>query len=161
MAYSDYSFSVEPLHEIFPELEPHWRQHYGVYQARMLSEGVKVADYKPRVEQYFRNSKDGWLKCFVVRHLGELVGYATIYVTEDMHNSEKIACEDFIYVTPAHRNGTGRKLTKFVLSELKKLGVKHLHVDAVTDTRSAILWARLGFKDTARHMVYSFEAQHV
>lgn len=155
---SDYAFSVERLHEIFSEVEPHWRDHYAVMKARLENEGVKVADYDPRIDQYFKSSRDGWLKTFVVRYRGTVVGYSTIYVTHDMHNRELIATEDFIYVTPSHRNGTGRRLTKFVLDELRKLGVKRLHVTAITDTRAADLWKRLGFKDTARHMIYAFEA---
>lgn len=161
MEAPEYTFTVERLHEIFPELEPHWRDHYAVLKARYEADGVHVAEYNPRVDQYFKNSMDGWLKTFVVRKRGEVVGYSTIYVTHDMHNRELIASEDFIYVTPAHRNGTGRKLTKFVLDELRKMGVKRLHITAVTDTRAANLWKRLGFKDTAREMVYQFEAPHV
>jgi ribosomal protein S18 acetylase RimI-like enzyme len=158
---TDYTFTIEPLHLIFSEVEPHWRDHYAAMKARLEGEGVKVAEYDPRVDEYFRSSKDGWLKTFTARHKGKLVGYATIYVTHDMHNRELIATEDFIYVTPAHRNGTGRKLTKFVLENLKRLGVKRFHVTAITDTRAADLWKRLGFKDTARHMIYNFEAANV
>lgn len=157
----DYQFTIERLHEIFPELEPHWRDHYAVMKARLESEGVKVADYDPRIDQYFKNSRDGWLKTFVVRFDGKVVGYATIYVSHDMHNRELIATEDFIYVAPAHRNGTGRKLTKYVLDNLREMGVKRLHVTAITDTRAGALWKRLGFKDAARHMIYQFEAADV
>lgn len=157
----DYAFSIERLHEIFAEVEPHWRDHYAAMKARLESEGVKCAEYDPRIDQYFKFSQDGWLKTFIVRYRGSVVGYSTIYVTHDMHNRELIATEDFIYVAPVHRNGTGRKLTKFVLSELKRLGVKRFHVTAITDTRAADLWKRLGFKDTARHMIYDFEAVHV
>lgn len=155
---ADYTYSVERLHEIFSELEPHWRDHYAALKTRLEGEGIKVAEYDPRIDQYFQASQDGWLKTFVVRHLGNVVGYSTIYVTHDMHNRTLIASEDFIYVTPAHRNGVGRKLTKFVLENLKLLGVTRFHVTAITDTRATILWKRLGFKEIGTAMIYNFEA---
>lgn len=155
---ADYTYTVERLHEIFPELEPHWRDHYADLKARMEGEGMKVADYDPRIDQYFQFSRDGWLKTFVVRYLGKVVGYSTIYVSHDMHNRTLIAQEDFIYVTPEHRNGAGRKLTKFVLENLKLLGVTRFHVTAITDTRATILWKRLGFKELGTAMIYNFEA---
>lgn len=158
---ADYAFSTERLHEIFAEVEPHWRDHYAAMKTRLESEGVKVAEYDPRIDQYFKFSQDGWLKTFIARYQGAVVGYSTIYVTHDMHNRELIATEDFIYVMPDHRNGTGRKLTKYLLGELSKMGVRRFHVTAITDTRAADLWKRLGFKDTARHMIYDFEASHV
>lgn len=158
---ADYAYSVERLHEIFPEVEPHWREHYAELQARLEGEGQKVAPYDPRIDYYFKASADGWLKTFVVRHLGKVVGYSTIYVTHDMHNRSLIATEDFIYVTPAHRNGIGRKLTKYVLANLREMGVTRFHVTAITDTRATILWKRLGFKELGTAMIYNFEANNV
>lgn len=156
---SDYAYSIERLHEIFAEVEPHWRDHYAAMKARLESEGVHVPDYDPRIDQYFKSSQDGWLKTFVVRYRGAVVGYSTIYVTHDMHNRSLIATEDFIYVTPAHRNGIGRKLTKFVLENLRQMGVTRFHVTAITDTRATILWKRLGFKELGTAMIYNFEAR--
>ena len=158
---SDYAFSVERLHEIFAEVEPHWRDHYAALKTRMEGEGFKVQDYDPRIDEYFKYSRDGWLKTFVVRFRGVVVGYSTIYVTHDMHNRSLIATEDFIYVTPTHRNGVGRKLTKFLLAELQRMGVTRLHVTAITDTRATILWKRLGFKELGTAMIYNFEAPNV
>lgn len=154
---ADYAYSIERLHEIFPEVEPHWRAHYAELQGRLEGEGLKVAPYDPRIDYYFKASQDGWLKTFVVRYQGQVVGYSTIYVTHDMHNRTLIATEDFIYVTPAHRNGIGRKLTKFVLENLRQMGVTRFHVTAITDTRATILWKRLGFKELGTAMIYNFE----
>ena len=156
-----YVYSMERLHERFPELEPHWRDHYAAMKARLSREGVEVSDYNPRLEQYFKFSQDGWLKTFTVRKDGTLVGYATIYVTTDMHNQDLIAEEDFIYVTPTHRNGIGRKLARYVLDELKKLGVLRVHVTALTDARVVDLWKRMGFKSVGEHMIYRLDGAHV
>ncbi len=154
----EYTFTVERLHEIFPELEPHWREHYATLKAKHEGQGLSVPDYDPRIDFYFKASKDGWLKTFVARYQGKVVGYSTIYISHDMHNRSLIAQEDFIYVTPTHRNGTGRKLTKFVLDNLRQMGVTRFHVTAITDTRATILWKRMGFKELGTAMIYNFEA---
>jgi ribosomal protein S18 acetylase RimI-like enzyme len=73
-----------------------------------------------------------------------------------MHNSDLIAQEDTIYVVPEHRNGIGRKFTKVILAELKERGVKRLNVSAMTDLRATKLWKRLGFKELATQMTYTF-----
>jgi len=42
------------------------------------------------------------------------------------------------------------------LEELKKRGVKRLNVSAMTDLRVAKLWKRMGFKEAATQMLYTF-----
>lgn len=123
---------------------------------RLEAAGIRVSPYNPRLEQYFRASRDGWLKTFVVRCDGNPIGYCNVYVTHDMHNGDLIAQEDTMFVDKQHRKGIGRTLVYFGLSELKKLGVTRLSVLALTDLRVAKLWRRMGFKDVAQAMVYEF-----
>lgn len=125
--------------------------------ARLSGAGVDVSEYNPRLDEYFAANERGDLIHYVVRLDGKAVGYSNIYLTHDMHNQDLIAREDTIYILPEHRNGIGRRLSKFILAHLKKLGVKRLSVTALTDLRVAKLWERMGFKHTAHHMTYCFE----
>ncbi len=79
-----------------------------------------------------------------------------VYVTNDMHNHDKIAHEDALFILKEHRNGLGRKFVQFGLAELQRRGVKRLFVEAVTDLRVAKLWSRMGFKERAIQMTYDF-----
>lgn len=151
-----YAFSVENIEETYPELEPLYRQHYAEMSERLAGFGVLLAPYAPRLKEYFNAGNGGWLITLVLRHEGKAVGYCNLYITNDMHNGELIAQEDTIFVTKKHRNGVGKKLVSFALTELKKRNVKRLMVSASTDLRVAKLWARMGFKEVATQMAYTF-----
>ena len=73
-----------------------------------------------------------------------------------MHNGEKIAQEDTIYIVPEHRNGTGKSLMKFIHSELKDRGVKRLNITTATDLRVGKLLGRIGYAQTAQAMTLVF-----
>lgn len=151
-----YTMAIEPLTEIYSELEPVCREHYAEMVKRLESLGMDVSPYNPRLDEYFKASRAGYLKTFVLRHEGKIVGYSNIYFTNDMHNHDKICSEDVLFVTKAHRSGVGRKFAQFGLQEMKKYGAKRLQVVALTDLRVAKLWKRMGFKEVGVQMVYTF-----
>lgn len=151
-----YAFSIENGTQTRPQLDHLYRQHYAEMAARLGEQGVEISGYDPRVDEYEKAWDAGYLLNFIVRFNGEPVGYSNIYVTNDMHNGEKIAQEDTLFVCKEHRNGIGRKFVEFGLSELRKRGVRRLVVSAVTDLRVAKLWKRMGFKEVAIQMAYTF-----
>lgn len=151
-----YEIAQEKFRESFDDLLPLYRMHYSEMQARLAADGVPIADFAPRLDQYNRAADAEYLLNYVVRLDGAAVGYSNIYITNDMHNGELIAQEDTIYMLPEHRNGVGKKLSKFILEDLKQRGVKRLSVTAITDLRVAALWKRMGFKHTAHHMTFTF-----
>jgi ribosomal protein S18 acetylase RimI-like enzyme len=151
-----YTFHLGRHRETFDELEPLYRQHYAEMVERLAKDGISYPPYNPRWDEYWRASDRGDLLTFILRHDGKAVGCSNVYLTHDMHNSELIAQEDTIYVVPEHRNGIGKKLTKIILAELKERGVKRLHVSAMTDLRATKLWKRIGFKESATQMIYTF-----
>lgn len=122
----------------------------------MAGQGVELAPYKPRYDEYEKANVGGWLLVFVLRDDGKACGYSNVYVTNDMHNGELIAQEDTVYVAKEHRNGIGKTLVKTVLEELRSRGVKRLTVAALTDLRVAKIWSRMGFKEVATQMAYTF-----
>jgi hypothetical protein len=151
-----YTISIEPLTEIYKELEPICREHYEEMCVRLRQLGIFPSEYNPRLDEYFRASAAGYLKTFIVRFSGKIVGYSNIYFTNDMHNHDKICSEDVVFVTKLHRKGIGRKLTQYGLQEMKKLGCTRFQVTTQTDPRVSKLLGRMGFKDVGRVMVYTF-----
>lgn len=151
-----YTISQESLRQAYPELEPIFREHYAEMASRLRSAGVEISPYSPRFAQYFEASEAGWLKTFVARCDGEPVGYSNVYLTNDMHNGDFIAQEDTIYVLRNHRKGLGRALIKHVLAFLREAGVKRLNISATTDLRVIPLFKRMGFKEVASQMTYTF-----
>ena len=153
----NYTFSIESFSSTYSELEPIYRQHYEEMRYRLLDSGVSLGHYNPRLDAYVKASDDGWLVTYVARLDGKAVGYCNIYVTLDMHNSEKIAQEDTIYILPNHRNGTGKGLIKFVHDDLKRRSVKRLNITTATDLRVGKLLGRMGYAQTAQAMTFVFK----
>lgn len=151
-----YTIGLEGFDESYPELEPLYREHYKEMCDRLAEQGIEMSPYNPRLDEYSKASRGGWLLTIIARHEGKAVGYCNVYITNDMHNRDLIAQEDTIFVTKSHRNGLGKELVKFGLKELKARGCKRLHVSAVTDLRVAKLWERMGFKHAAHNMTYTF-----
>lgn len=151
-----YTFHLGGLRETYEELEPLYRQHYGEMLERLAKDGIEYSPYNPRLDEYLKAADNGYLLTFILRFDGKAVGYSNIYLTNDMHNSDLIAQEDTIYVLPEHRNGIGKKFARVILDELKERGVKRLNVSAMTDLRATKLWKRMGFKESAIQMTYTF-----
>ena len=151
-----YTFHLGRVKETYQELEPLYRQHYAEMTERLESEGIPCSPYNPRLDEYIKAGDGGWLLTFILRFEGKAVGYSNVYITNDMHNGDLIAQEDTIFVLKEHRNGVGKKLVKVILEELKERGVKRVSVAALTDLRVAKLWKRMGFKEAAIQMIYTF-----
>jgi len=151
-----YTVAIENFIETYSELEPIYREHYSELVARQSACGIEMPPYRPRLDEYRKAASAGYLLHFVARLDGEAVGYANCYITSDMHNSELIGMEDAVFVTSKHRKGVGRMLMNAGLAELKRRGAKHAFVSVTTDPRVALLWKRMGFKETAIQMTYTF-----
>lgn len=151
-----YTIGLERGDLNYTELEDNYRRHYAEMKERLEKDGIPVSPYSPRLKEYFRAFSGGWLLNYVARFNGVPVGHCNVYLTNDMHNGDLIAQEDVLYVVPEHRNGLGKKLVKHVLSDLEARGVRRVSVLALTDLRVAKIWRRMGFKDTAQMMTYTF-----
>lgn len=151
-----YTVTIEPLRQVYPALEHIFRTHYAEMAGRLGAAGVPVSDYNPRLDEYFRSADAGWLKTFVARCDGQPVGYATVYLTNDMHNGDMIATEDTMYVLKPHRKGVGKAIVRHVLDYLRGQNVKRLSITATTELRVIPLFRRMGFKEVATQMAYVF-----
>lgn len=130
--------------------------HYAEMEKRLLSEGINCSPFNPRLNAYFEAGDEGYLLSYILRLDDKSIGYCNLYLTQDMHNSDLIAEEDALFVLEGYRNGIGRRLSKFILDDLRSRGVKRFCVSARTDPRATKLWARLGFKPSATQMQYDF-----
>lgn len=151
-----YEITIENFKETYLELEPLYRKHYAEMSDRLRGQGVEMSPYNPRLHEYGASCDRGDLITYVLRCDGVACGYSNIYMTNDMHNQDLIATEDTVYVLKEHRNGIGKKLVAYVLEDLKRRGIKRLHVNAMTDLRAAKMWARMGFKEAATQMIFTF-----
>lgn len=141
--------TLEKFADTYEELEPLYRRHYEEMRTRLAGNGVTLGDYAPRLDVYRKAGEDGWLLTFVMRQDGKAIGYSNIYVTNDMHNGEKIAQEDTVYILPQYRNGNGARLIKFFHAHLKEIGCKRLNITTSTDLRVAKLLSRMKYAQTA------------
>lgn len=151
-----YEITLEKLTDTYRELEPLYVQHYSEMTERLRGQGIELSPYNPRFDEYGAASERGDLLTFVLRFDGKACGYSNVYLTHDMHNRDFIATEDTIFVLKEHRNGVGKLMVRFILEELQRRGVKRLLVSAMTDLRVAKLWGRMGFKEAATQMIYTF-----
>lgn len=156
-----YTMAVEGFAETYAEIEPLYREHYAEMCARLEESGQVCSPYHPRLDEYRKAAAAGYLLTIILRCENVACGYLNVYVTNDMHNHDRIALEDTVFVAKPHRRGIGRRLVKFGLDELHKRGVKRLTVSSMTDLRMENLWLRMGFKRLAVQMVYQFEVPHV
>ncbi len=154
---ADYRFELVNGWHYHPVLELLYRRHYGEMQARLKKDGIPISPYNPRLDEYKKAIDAGYLLTYIVRFKETVVGYSNIWLTSDMHNGDFIAREDTVYVLPEHRNGTGKRLVKFILADLKERGVKRVMITPVTDLRVGIIWQRMGFKPAAQVLIYTFE----
>lgn len=151
-----YTMAQEDFSATLSEITPLYRQHYAEMKSRKEAMGLVVSPYNPRIDIYLAAAERGDLLTFILRADGTPVGYINVYVTNDMHNMDRFAQEDTVFVLKAHRNGIGRKFIQYGLGELKKKGAMHLIVSAMTDLRVEKLWSRMGFKPLATQMIYVF-----
>jgi len=152
-----YTINREYFPTVWPEIEPLARQHYAEMQARFEADGLPPQGaFNPRLDLYFQAAEGGYLHCFVVRCDSEVVGHATVYLQNSMHNSEPYAREDTIFIRPDHRKGIGRRLVKVLLQHMKEQGAKSFVCQAGTDIRAGKLYKRLGFRPIAETMILNY-----
>ena len=152
-----YAIAVERGEENLAELIHLYKAHFDQMDERLRGNGVELGAFKMNIPEYVRSWTGGTMINYVARDDGKAVGYCNMYLTTGMHTQDFIACEDALYVDPAHRNGLGRRLLAFVMADLKARGVKSVTIGSATDMRFNKLLSRMKFKELAVEMIYTFE----
>ncbi len=153
---TEYTITEERYSKIYPQTRHIFAQHYSDMAERLAGLGVQVSPYTPRQDRFFEACEAGYLKMFVPWCDGVPVGYFTVFLTSDMHNGDLIAGEDALYVLKPHRKGIGRQLIIHVLDYLRASRVKRFVISATTDVRIIPLLRRMGFKEVATQMMFTF-----
>jgi len=152
----NYIFAIEKFKDIKVELIALMQYHYAEMSERLVRDGFEVSPFDMDIKTYEELNDAGHLLIYTVRLCGTLIGYSNIYITQDMHNSDLMAQEDCLYIRRDCRKGVGKELVKYCLADLKARGMKYLDVTAMTDLRVAKIWKRMGFKELAVKMRYTF-----
>lgn len=120
----EFTVGHEKMHEIIPDIEPCYRQHYQETEAVYLP-GSK---YDPNWRHYEQLEKSGTFVLFTVRKYSTVVGYLQYHVYRDMHaQGELTAREDAFYLIPECRgSGIAPKLLGYAEHFLQKLGCTYV-----------------------------------
>jgi len=152
-----YTMNCCKFREVYDDIVPAMYTHYQEMKERLESEGYKVSECNPDLKTYLKYGDEGWLLSYTLRLDDIFIGYANVYITEDMHNGDLIAQEDALFVYKNYRNGVGKQFVKYILNDLNSRGIKRLIVSAMTDLRVEKVWRRMGFTDLAKQMQYTFD----
>lgn len=146
-----YTITLESFKANYKELEPLYKAFYSeIYP-------IDSSPFNMLVDEYIKANEEEWLLNFVVRLNNKAVGYCNIWLAQDLKNGDLISQEDSIFIAREHRNGIGKKLAQVVIEDLRNRGVKRLIIAALDISDAARLWQRIGFKQTAVMMEYTFK----
>lgn len=103
---------------------------------------------KPNLAAYAEMCKQGALLTFVAYDDLLFIGYATIIIVRDPHNTDRtLATQDGIYIVPSHRNGTGRRFIQWQDRYLERIGISEIIRHArVTAPTAARVYQSLGYE---------------
>ena len=146
-----YIITLENFKANYDELEPLYKAFYSEMYDKDSS------PFNMLVDEYSTANEEGWLLNFVVRLDNKAIGYCNMWLAQDLKNGDLIAQEDSIFIDKSHRNGIGKKLAQVVIENLRDRGVKRLIIAALDISNAAKLWQRIGFKQTAVMMQYTFK----
>lgn len=90
-----------------------------------------VGELRLSEDRYNAMDALGMLRIVTVRHLGKLIGYASIFVFSGMHADAKAMVSDALYLLPAHRRpGVSMRLVRYVEAMGRDEGVNVIHWQA-------------------------------
>lgn len=120
----DVTVDRESWFDVVDELKPILFEHWG--ELALYSD---IA-LDPEFELYETLQKNGMLAFYSVRRGGELVGYAIFFIRKSPHYRTTLwAVSDIVLIRKPFRNfGVGTKLFDFIENDLRKQGVKVMHV---------------------------------
>lgn len=120
----EFTIGHERMHEIIPDIEPCYRQHYAETEQVYLPD----SEYNPDFANYEALEKQGTFVLFTVRKYSTVVGYLQYHVYRDMHaQGEMSAREDAFYLVPECRgSGIAPKLLAYAEHFLSKLGCTYV-----------------------------------
>ena len=122
--YKGYTFQVERLVTVLPELHPFHQAHYA--ETELYRASIPMM---PNYDGMKEREQAGQLIQFTARSVnGELAGHMRVYISPSQHTDTLIATEDSFYFTPAHRGGfLAVRLWQFVERSVIAIGVREIY----------------------------------
>lgn len=152
-----YKVSLESYEATYTELSPLYEAAFTEIANRLKKDGIDMAPFNPLVSEYISLERNGGLLTYVLRDdTGEAKGFCTVYLANDMRNGELMAQEDAIYIVPECRTGVGKTLVQCILIDLRNRGVQRVIISALDAFGVAKIWRRIGFRNLATQLIYSF-----
>ena len=139
-------FSVEPIAVIFGE-----GTSGGLLELHNQETSDEVGyEIKPSELAYQRIEDHGSLVTMIARSGGEMVGYATFFVTANIHsNMELYAVHDSIFVRKEYRIGSNSiDFMRFCDTHLVSLGVGNIQWGVPARKGYDRIFSRLGYEKT-------------
>lgn len=125
MSFANINFRWEPLNHLLQS----GLAELGARSWEECGNDKDVFSYDPDWARYGRMEKSDVLRFVAVRENDELIGYASVIITDNLHD-KKICCSIIqdIFIAPEKRRGTGAadKLMDFLEAQLIAIGVKHI-----------------------------------
>lgn len=106
-------------------------------------------------DSYYALEKAGNMKIYTARKDGDLVGYASVYVTGSLFAKNRIEAHyNSIYVKPKYRVGkTAANFIKYIEKQLFKIGAKKINISTLSHQPFDRLLEWLDYEHTEK--VYS------
>jgi len=119
------TYAVELFSDVIEEARPFLLLHYD-----------EISPYKdmllePDWELYAKLEKIGFLRIYVARINGQMVGYSVFFLRRHAHYNRQWAVNDIIWIHPVmRRQGVGAGLVAFWEQDMRAMGVSVVRVDA-------------------------------
>lgn len=117
--------------------------------------------YDPDFARYGRMEQSDILRFMAVRDQGELIGYASVIVHNNLHDKNVcVAVVQDIFIVPEKRNGgTADKLMDMLESQL--MSIKCQHISIASRNEAASRWlSRQGYHSNERIWTKSLRSIH-
>lgn len=145
-----YTIQAERLGDILGEIHQLHVEHWA--ETEKHRHGLKLnLDY----DSMLARERAGNLIQFTIRtDSGELVGNLRMVIATSTHTQTRYACEDTLFIRPAHRGGTKvMALMRFAERAMLGLGIREGRASSKLVNRADVLMRRMGYEPVALEFV--------
>jgi len=124
-----------------------WDEALPLMRAHHVEVGpLPSREFDPSKEGYANLQAAGSLMTFSIRKAGELIGYATFYLSKPLHYKTTLfAMQDALYVEPAHRGMTAIRFIYWTDRVLKAEGAKYIVRHTSARMENGSMYVGLGY----------------
>jgi len=152
----DFTFAVERMEQIMPEMRPLHLAHWQETEAHRHG-----LPFQPDYATFIRYERAGRFMLFTLRCEGRLLGNCSMYLSPSAHTQTLIATEDTLFLLPEARKG--RMAGKFIAyceDALKSLGIREINVSVKTVNKAGRFFRMLGYKHVENGLNKILEVEH-